>query len=198
MKKSIAFLAALPLLFALAACGGDEPDSTSQSGSDATQADFNDADVSFAQNMIVHHQQALDMTDLAEGRDLDPEFQQLVDDIRTAQEPEIETMTSWLESWGEDVPESGMSGMDHGGMDMGDSMGGMMTEEDMSSLDAAEGDEFRTMFLEMMIGHHKGAIDMAKTEQANGSNAEAVALADDIVSAQEAEVAKMEDMLASS
>ena len=156
--------------------------------------DVNDADVTFAQEMIPHHRQATEMADLAVTRSQDAEVLDLAERISAAQGPEIETMTGWLESWGEEVPED-MSGMDHSGMDHG-SMPGMMSADQMAALEAASGPDFDRLFLEMMIEHHEGAIEMARTEQEDGSNADAVALAESIEEEQTAEVAEMRELLA--
>ncbi|MEU0248511.1 DUF305 domain-containing protein [Streptomyces sp. NPDC006235] len=204
----------------LAACGGNDMEgmdhgsgssaSASASPSRATgekpaSGAFNDADVMFAQMMIPHHEQALEMAELADGRASDAEIKTLVADIEKAQDPEIRTMKSWLKSWGK--PESAgesMPGMDHGsggqdqgsgGMDHGSGMPGMMSEEDMTKLGAAKGTEFDRMFAEMMIEHHKGAITMAEDEQKNGRNAQAKKLAADVVRTQTAEVEKFEKVL---
>ena len=161
---------------------------------DHTSAGQNDADVTFAQQMIPHHQQAIEMAELAETRAESQEVKDLAADIEAAQGPEIETMTSWLESWGEDVPDEGMSGMDHGDMSS-DEMTGMMSEEDMSELKNASGAEFDQMFLTMMIEHHEGAIEMAQTEQADGEFPDATALAEDIETAQTEEIQTMQALL---
>lgn len=183
MKKFSALAAAtLAAALALAGCGG--PDESPQ-----TAAQFNDADVTFAQDMIPHHRQAIEMAMLADGRADRPEVKSLATDIERAQDPEIQTMTGWLEAWGEEVPEHA-SGMDHGGTDMP----GMMSAEDMKALGQASGAAFDRMFLEMMIRHHEGAIQMARTEQANGKNADAIALAKQIEAAQTAEIATMREL----
>ncbi len=80
-----------------ATTGSDATGSSSAESSTAEAADFNDADVTFAQDMIVHHQGALAMAQLAEGRAEDPRVLDLAGRIEAAQEPEIETMTGWLE-----------------------------------------------------------------------------------------------------
>ena len=191
MRKTFAVAAATTLMFTLAACGGTDA---------AAGGGHNDADVTFAQQMIPHHQQAIEMADLAETRADSQEVKDLAADIEAAQAPEIETMTGWLEDWDEDVPESGMSGMDHGGHDMsGDSseMTGMMSAEDMTALAAASGAEFDQMFLTMMIEHHQGAIEMAQTEQAEGEFEAAIELAEQIESTQTTEIEAMQDLLAS-
>ncbi|CAM5235666.1 DUF305 domain-containing protein [Streptomyces coeruleorubidus] len=197
----------------LAACGGDDmkgmdhgsgssasasASPTRATGESAAPGAFNDADVMFAQMMIPHHEQALEMSELADGRASDAEIKSLAADIEKAQDPEIRTMKSWLKAWGK--PESAgesMPGMDHGsgGMDHGSGMSGMMSDEDMKKLEAAKGTEFDRMFAELMIEHHKGAITMAEDEQKKGRDATAKKLAADVVRTQSAEVEKFEKIL---
>ena len=177
--------------------GGSSSSGAAESSAGSSES-FNDADVAFAQQMIVHHRGALAMAQLAEGRTDNEDVLDLAGRIEAAQEPEIETMTGWLEEWGEEVPSESdsMGGMDMGDMDMGDmEMGGMMSEEDMAALEAASGDEFARMFLEMMIEHHRGAVDMAETEIAEGEYPDAVTLAEEIVESQTAEIEEMESIL---
>jgi uncharacterized protein (DUF305 family) len=167
---------------ALTACGGeDEPTGGSSSG------DHNAADVTFASEMIQHHAQALVMVDLTVGRELDPAFQELTESIRDAQAPEIEVMVDWLVGWGEEVP---ATDRDHVNAEHGDE-----GHEDLTELEAAEGDEFRTLWLEQMIEHHEGAIAMAETEKADGDYPAAVDLAEAIIEAQSAEIEKMKKLV---
>ena len=149
----------------------------------------NDADVTFVQGMIPHHEGALEMAQLAEGRAQDPRVLDLASRIEAAQDPEIETMTGWLEDWGQSESDD-MGGMDHGSGDMD-----MGMDMDMSGLEAASGAEFDRMFLEMMTEHHQGAVDMAKTEIADGQNADAIALAREIETSQTAEIQEMQTLL---
>ena len=175
-----------------AACG--------DSGGSATPstAAFNDADVSFAQGMIPHHAQAVEMADIASTRASSAKVKDLASRIKAAQGPEIATMTAWLKSWNKPVTASsggGMAGM--AGMGSGASAMGMMSDADMKGLGAASGAAFDKMFLTMMIEHHKGAIDMAKTEQTDGKFAATKALAGSIVTAQQAEIDEMGKLLTS-
>ena len=182
MRKSLITAVVAASLFTLAACGNED---------DAGTADgHNDADVTFAKEMIPHHQQAIEMAELAASRAESDDVKDLAADIEAAQGPEIETMTGWLESWGEDAPDEGMSGMDHGDMSSED-MGGMMTEDEMTELEATSGPDFDRMFLTMMIEHHEGAIEMAKTQQSEGEFPEAVAMAEDIETTQAEEIQTM-------
>ncbi len=202
-KLAVALAATATLSLSLTACGGDDPVDDPSAVQTAENGDvFNGADVAFATDMIPHHTQAIEMVDLTEGRTLDPEVQQLADAIRNAQAPEIETMSGWLTSWGEDVPESSDGGHDMSDMggdsdsDMG-SMSGMMSDEDMEGLANASDTEFQDMWLSMMVEHHTGAVEMAQAEQADGEFADAIALAEQIESSQTEEIATMEDLLAS-
>lgn len=183
-------VAVLGFALVLAGCSSDE---TSESGAKG----FNDTDVAFASNMIQHHAQALQMVDLTMGHDLDPEVQQLADDVRAAQTPEIEQMVNWLQDWEQPVPETARDHVnaDGGGMDMGSDMPGMMSPEDLQSLEHAEGSEFQQMWLEMMIEHHEGAIEMADEEKQNGEHPKAIAMAEDIADAQAEEVSTMKALL---
>ena len=155
------------------------------------EADFNKADVSFAQGMIPHHRQATEMADMAESRSKNSDVRELASKITAAQQPEIDLMSGWLESWGEEVPEE-MSGMDHSG-----GMTGMMSSEDMAALEKSSGDDFDQMFLTMMIEHHEGAIEMAKTEEQEGKDKDAITLAQKIQKDQAAEIRTMEELLKS-
>jgi len=153
-----------------------------------TMSDFNEADVTFATEMIPHHRQAVEMAKLAETRAKSAEVKELAMKIMSAQDPEIQTMSGWLTTWGKPVPD------DMAGMDMSGSMPGMMSSADMDKLTKASGAEFDQMFLTMMISHHQGAIEMAKTEEASGMNADAEALAAQIEQAQAREITTMQGL----
>ncbi|MEU7075111.1 DUF305 domain-containing protein [Streptomyces narbonensis] len=190
----------------LAACGTEDDGNSGMSGMDhgrksasasaapsaaatasaeaAAPGAFNDADVMFAQMMIPHHEQALEMAELADGRAQDPEVRKLVAAIERAQDPEIRKMKAWLEGWGK--PES--AGAGHG-------MAGMMSEQDMKDLAAVKGEAFDRKFAELMIAHHAGAVAMAEDEQKKGRNASAKKLADDVVRTQSTEIAELRKIL---
>lgn len=205
MKRTMA-LAITPILaFTLAACGGDDGDSSgavsghsvSPSSAPTTAqpqaGPHNDQDVIFAQMMIPHHQQAIEMARLAKTRASMTEVKQLATEIEGAQDPEIKTMTGWLTSWGASVPSGGMEGME--GMDHGGGADGMMTEQEMQRLTKLSGMAFDKAFLEMMIKHHQGAITMAKEQQKSGQFPAAKTLAGNVVTTQSAEINKMRDLL---
>ena len=153
-------------------------------GNNLSSADFSGTDIMFAQMMIPHHQQAVDMSTLAETRTSNPEILALAQEIKDAQAPEIKQMTAWLDSAG-------------AGMDMGHdmAMGGMLTDEQMTALTNASGADFDKLYLQGMIAHHEGAIEMAQMILGS-NNAEAKALAEAIISSQTAEIEKMKTLLA--
>ncbi|MGX1305210.1 uncharacterized protein (DUF305 family) [Streptomyces albogriseolus] len=187
----------------LAACGGSGDDtgsaghgghqateSASAASAPASQGRHNTADVTFAQGMIPHHRQAVEMADLAPDRAQSAEVKKLAADIKKAQAPEIEKLSGWLTSWGETVPAEGaMDHSMHGGME------GMMSAEEMTALGNASGKAFDTAFMEMMIKHHEGAVEMAKTEQADGAHTPARKMAADIIASQSAEIEQMKKLL---
>ncbi|MCW2737930.1 DUF305 domain-containing protein [Nocardioides sp.] len=188
------------LAFTAAACGND--DANTATTSEVSTTEHNDADVEFASNMLQHHAQALSMVDLTIDRPLDPEVQQLAEQIREAQAPEIETFTDWLTDWDEEVPETvrDHSNAGHDMDDMGesmndDNMAGMMSSDDMGALEDASDADFQTMWLEMMVEHHEGAVEMAKAEQSDGQYMAAVDLARSIVTSQTAEIDTMKALL---
>ncbi|MFB8119839.1 DUF305 domain-containing protein [Streptomyces sp. NPDC056465] len=186
----------------LAACGSDDDASAGHDGhgpsfsapasATASQGEHNGADVAFAKGMIPHHRQAVEMADLAPGRVQSTEVEKLAGEIKKAQDPEIKTLSGWLASWGEEVPAEGAG--DHSMHDMG----GMMTAENMDSLKNASGKAFDTAFMEMMIKHHQGAVEMAKTEKAEGSFLDATKMADAIITSQTAEISRMNSLLGKS
>ena len=195
----LAALAPVLLLIGLAAgCGSDDGGHSGHDGP-LSATKHNDADVAFASDMIQHHAQALAMVNLTVERPMDPEFQKLSEGIRDAQGPEIETMTDWLEEWDEEVPETSNDHMHH---DMGtmpegtEDMPGMMTADEMEELEKSSDAEFQKMWLDMMIRHHRGAIDMAEGEVEDGQYKPAVDLAKAIITAQKAEIEEMKGLLA--
>lgn len=199
-QKLTVLAALLAALSALTACGSDGDPTSHDTHTASNGEKFNDADVEFASDMIQHHAQALAMVDLTMGRQLDPEVQQLAEDIRAAQAPEIEQMTDWLSNWDQPIPETMR---DHanahgdGEMEMDSGMPGMMSAEEMTELEAAKGAAFQQKWLEMMIEHHEGAIEMAQTEQSEGKHVDAIELAENIESAQQDEISTMETLLGS-
>lgn len=198
-RRTVAAALLISLAPALAACGGDEPTAGPAAERTAANGDtFNDADVAFAADMIPHHADALVMVDMTQGRDLSPELAQLAEEIRDAQAPEIEQMADWLTAWGEEVPETSRDHVNSHDMgDMGDDSDSPMAmdPDDMAMLEETDGTAFETMWLEMMIDHHEGAIEMAQSEQADGLFPDARGLAESIETSQTAEIDLMEGLL---
>jgi uncharacterized protein (DUF305 family) len=177
--------------------GMDHGSSSSMSmtpGKPAARTDFNDADVMFLQMMYPHHAQAVAMAELVPSRSQNQQLLTLAANVEKAQAPEMQQISTLLQSFGKPAPNAS-GGHDMSGMS---SMPGMMTPEQMNALQAASGADFDRQWMEMMIDHHNGAIAMADTELANGVNPDAKALASSIISAQQAEIATMRTMLGQS
>lgn len=186
---------AVVVALGLAACADSDTMSTPASndtvaGDDTMnvspeEAQFNDADVEFAQAMIPHHEQAVEMADLALDPIVEagPDVLDLATRIQQAQGPEIELMTGWLTAWGKPV-ETGMASME-----------GMMGADEMSALGEARGADFDRMWLEMMIRHHEGAVVAAEQVKTTGTNPEVMTLADQIITSQQAEIDEMRALL---
>jgi uncharacterized protein (DUF305 family) len=215
--KLVLLAAAVGFALALTGCGSSVTDdntgsaappaassSTASSTGSATPASspHNDGDVLFAQMMIPHHNQAIEMSDMLLAKSgVDPKVTALAEKIKDAQGPEVTQMTGWLKSWGEDPsigsagsadPSTGaMGGMDHGSGD------GMMSKADMDALKAADGAKATTLFLTGMIEHHTGAITMANAELEQGANPDAQQLAQTIIKTQQAEITTMKQLAGS-
>lgn len=147
----------------------------------------NSADVTYAQMMIVHHAQALTMTQLVAERAESASVKGLSARIAAAQEPEIEAMKAWLKSYGKPTEASGHTGHT--------TMAGMATEAQLEQLRAARGKAFDQFFLTLMITHHQGAITMAGEVKAQGNNIRVEEMADDVVAQQTSEISRMRGML---
>lgn len=205
-KAQAALLMAALVGLGLVGCGEEDHGEHASSVRTASNGDvFNDADVSFAQHMIPHHAQAVSMVVLTQGRPLDPEVENLAMTIRESQVLEVEAMTDWLTAWDEEVPEtsldhsnaghdmSDMGGDDMGGM--GGDMPGMMSADEMRALEEASDAEFQDLWLDMMIEHHTGAIEMAEAEQRDGEFEDAVTLAESIAASQQREIDTMTELV---
>ncbi len=186
----------LTLALALSGCADNstapssETTSPSQSSS-ASQA--TEADEMFVTMMIPHHQQAIEMADILLAKDgADPRVVELAEQIKAAQGPEIDGMLGWLEDWDVDYDPDSMGGMDHGSMGGDD---GMMSEEDMTLLEDADAAEASRLFLEQMIVHHEGAVDMAQTALDDAQNPDVLDLAQQMIDDQTAEIAAMQELL---
>ncbi len=177
----LAFAAAL----LLAACNQGGQDQAQ--GTASAKAAPSDADVSFTQNMIPHHQQAIEMAKLVNSHTDRPQLHKLADSIVSSQGQEITQMQGWLRAWGKPAtPSEGHGG--HGDTEIP----GMMSEADMRRLMEASGTEFDLAFVDMMAAHHQGAIDMATTELKDGSLPEVTRLAQQIIDTQQDEIDQLQ------
>jgi uncharacterized protein (DUF305 family) len=178
-------LLALAAALLLAACNQGGQDQ--EQGTAPAEAAPNDADVTFTQNMIPHHQQAIEMAKLVDSHTDRPELHRLADSVESSQRQEITQMRGWLRSWGKPAtPSEGHGG--HGDTEMP----GMMSEADMRRLMESTGTEFDLAFVEMMAAHHQGAIDMANTELKDGSQPEVTRLAEQIIDIQRDEIDQLQ------
>ena len=214
-KTVVTGLAALTAVAAIGACSNSatkeatSSQASSSAPASATDSPHNQADVMFANMMIPHHQQAIEMSDIILGKQgIDPRVVDLATQIKAAQGPEIGKMQGWLTQWGMGGM-AGMPGMDHGnmpGMDHGNmpgmpgmgnmgGMDGMMSQAEMDALKNAQGVEAAKLFLTGMIKHHQGAITMSQTEIKDGQNPDAVALAKSIIESQQKEIDTMNQIL---
>jgi uncharacterized protein (DUF305 family) len=170
---------------ALSGCGIAVQSNSENHLSHETGTSFSSADIMFAQMMIPHHLQAVDMGTLAETRALNPEVRALAEQIKTEQAPEIQQMKAWLTKSG-------------AGLDMGHDMGmdGMLTDSELEALKSATGNDFDKLYLIGMIGHHEGAIKMAKVVL-NSKNAQVSSLAEAIIASQTKQITYMKELLKS-
>lgn len=189
--RATAALIALTTATVVSSCAtaGKEDHSAHASATSTEQVAAHDADdVQFAQLMIPHHEQAIELAAMVPDRSTNPDVVALAAKVAGEQQPEISTMKALLQQWNV-KPESHESG--HAGM----AMEGMVDDATMVKLDSLKGADFDTLWLQSMISHHQGAIGMAKTEIADGKSADLVTLAKNIVTAQQAEIDQMKQIL---
>ncbi|WP_353815100.1 DUF305 domain-containing protein [Agromyces sp. SYSU T00266] len=208
--RSFGVAAALLLALGMTACttGNDSPESTSpvvqlgapgeenrtlspEEAAEIGQPEHTDADIAFMQMMIVHHDQAVTMTEWVDERTTDRDLRLMAERMRVSQEDEIEFMANWLRDRG--TPLEG-DHADHGA----EMMPGMLTDEQLESLEAATGEDFERLFLEYMIQHHGGALQMVADLRAAGGGMEIMVnrFANDVEGDQGIEIARMQQMLA--
>lgn len=195
MKKLLTFgalsISATLLLTGCAQAAIEEPmdHSMSEMTSPSPDASFNAEDEMFISMMMVHHQQAVEMSETLLGKNnVQQEVADLAAEIKDAQAPEIATLKKWQNKLGL------KEGMDH-------AMGkedGMVSSEDLEKLAKASGEQAAVLYLEQMIAHHEGAVKMAKEEVSTGKFQPAVDMAKDIVTAQDKEIVLMKSLLANS
>ncbi|NEB81007.1 DUF305 domain-containing protein [Streptomyces sp. SID14478] len=146
----------------------------------------NSADVHYAQMMILHHRQALKMTELAPEQAQSVPVKRLAERISAAQGPEVEVMRGWLKQHGRSESPSGHAGHE--------TMPGMASAAQLKSLRAARGTAFDDLFLKLMITHHQGAVTMATQVKSDGNDVQVEEMADDVIAQQTAEIGRMRRM----
>lgn len=194
-------------LLILTACGNSDTQARSSttaapssvSSSPASSGSHNDEDVTFAQNMVGHHQQAIQMSDIILAKQgIDPRVIDLANQIKAAQSPEIQQMQAWLSQWGQPTMPSSMApATSMPGMPGHSGTPGMMSEQDMEALRNAQGLDASKLFLTQMIQHHQGAITMAQHEIHSGQYSPAITLAQSVVTNQQQEINTMQTILSS-
>ena len=188
---------ALVALLGLSACsdGGSTAASdggSAASGQIAADAAHNQQDVTFAKDMKPHHEQAVEMAGIVLTKNPSPQIKALAGKIKAAQEPEIAQLDALLAEF--DVETDGSGGGHE--MSKGSSPGsGMMADDDMQALEDARGRQAETLFLEGMLEHHRGAVEMATEEIDAGKYPAAIELATKIKTDQQAEITEMEQLL---
>jgi uncharacterized protein (DUF305 family) len=180
--RTLAVAAALTLT----SCGGSTgPGAVASSQSSAGQSVVHNMDdVMFAQHMIPHHRQAVDMATMVPSRTNNAALRVVAIHIKTDQRAEIDLLTDFLKHWGE--PLSGHEPM---------AMDGMVDPDTMSQLDSLNGSAFDTLWITAMIAHHQGAVRMAEAELAHGQNPDARKMAQLIITSQKREIAYMTHMI---
>jgi uncharacterized protein (DUF305 family) len=181
----------------LAGCGTSGPaGNTAPMGAKPTatsSASANGADTMFAQMMIPHHEQAVEMSEMVLAKPgVDPRVGDLAQQIKAAQAPEVARLKGWLGEWGQPASMSG----GHEGHGSGGMMSGMLKDEDLAQLRSADGAAASKLFLTQMIAHHEGAVEMAMTEKASGKHPGPVQMAASIIDSQTKEVEAMKGLLA--
>ncbi|MBJ7399725.1 DUF305 domain-containing protein [Mycolicibacterium sp.] len=191
--RVLAAIATLAAAIVLSSCGtaATQNQGLSASATSAEQvAAHNADDVMFAQMMIPHHQQAIEVAAMVPDRSSNPDVIALAATIVGEQQPEIDTMKALLLQWNVDPNE-----MSHESGHAGMAMTGMVNDATMVRLDSLKGASFDMLWLQSMISHHEGAIAMAKSEIADGKSADMTTVAADIVAAQQTEIDQIKQML---
>ncbi|GAA1909141.1 hypothetical protein GCM10009716_18860 [Streptomyces sodiiphilus] len=194
-RAAVTVAVATAATLALSSCGDEEDTGTrtpeSPPATETAEGLHNQADTDFAQDMIPLGRQAVHMSELARDRAEDERVAELAESVRESRGQEIDTLTGWLESWDEQIPREG-----HGPGHEDDGHGpGMMDDRQLDDLRRATGGTFDTMYLTMMIEHHKRAVEVAETERDRGFYGPATDLAEDIVTTRSAEIDEMRRLL---
>ena len=195
MWPKVCWVAAAAMII-LASCSGPAtPERTGPTGPSATHdsrsAEHNNADIAFAEDMIPHHRQAVDMTAMVPSRSTNPDLLVMATHISSDQQAEILTMKGLLAQWGVQDAPSHENHMDPSGMHFA----GMVDGATLNKLQSLSGPSFDALWMTSMISHHQGAIAMAQNEIDQGRSPDAIKLAKMIISAQQREIAQMNHLL---
>jgi uncharacterized protein (DUF305 family) len=185
LKRAIATIFIAIVALSLSGCASTGTKGSMHDHSTQAAGDLSSDDVMFLQMMIPHHQQAIDISDLALTKGEDAELLALAKNIRDEQAAEIVKMKAWLDAAGADLE------MDHGASH---SMSGMLSDSELAALDKASGKNFDVLWLKAMTGHHTGAIDMTAMIE-NAKNAEIKSFGEGIVASQSGQNKAMAAMI---
>jgi len=162
-----------------AAAGNQSAGMANMPATNSGSASFNGTDVAFAQMMIPDHQMVAKMAKLAAGKASSAALKTLATQLQKGQPQTVDMLQSMLKTWGKSSDTTGMT------------MPGAMTEQDMTMLKSMKGMNFDMMFAQIMIKHHEASIKMAQDEQTKGANADAKAMAGEMMTTQKAQVEKL-------
>jgi uncharacterized protein (DUF305 family) len=180
-------VAVVALAFSLTGCSNPHAGASAPAPAPApARPPFNETDAAFAAQLVSQHQQGLDLASLANSRSGRGELKALAQRFIDVHEPEIEQLSELLESWGQQPPED--PGLDRGNRP------GKITEAEMNTVTSRSGADFDKLFVQLMIRHHQGAIDIVATETAGGKNPRARELADKIGVSQQNEVTELKNV----
>lgn len=184
LVKVLSAVVALTAAVALSGCSK----SSDHSQPAGDPASHNRADVEFATNMLPHHQQGLDLSAMAPDNSSNPQLIKFASGIAAAQGPQIQTLKGFIVQWSEKANTQA-------GDKANITVHGMVDQATMTKLGSLHGADFDRLWLQSMIGHHRGAVEMAQAEIDNGVNTGAVTMAHNIVTTQQAEIDQMTKLL---
>jgi uncharacterized protein (DUF305 family) len=189
------FWVAAAAIIVLASCSGpatsERTGPTPSATHDSQSAEHNAADIAFAEDMIPHHRQAVEMTAMVPSRSTNPDLLVMATHIWSDQQAEILTMKGLLAQWGVQDAPSDENPMGHSRMHIA----GMVDDATLNTIQSLSGPPFDALWMTSMISHHQGAIAMAQNEIDQGRSPDAIKLAKMIISAQQREIAQMNHLL---
>jgi uncharacterized protein (DUF305 family) len=181
-------LAALAMLLVLSGCSGSKTTNATSGTGGAKPAGHNLADVAFAAHMLPHHQQGADLAAMVPAHSTNADLLKLASGIASTQKSEIMMLVDLVMKWSAQADSDTRGPADK-------SMTGMVDQSTLTKLGTLNGTDFDKLWLQSMISHHQGALDMANTEVKNGTNPDAVAMAKKMASTQQGEIDQMNKML---